>query len=84
MGRRHKAVVEQAGKRTAGEIMKTDLITVGQDTPIDEAILLMTTRGIKRLPVVGPHGTFLGMISRDSLLRAAITGGQESGYASVG
>ena len=70
--------------KTAGEIMKTDLITVGQDTPIDEAIGLMTARGIKRLPVVGPDGTFLGMISRDSLLRAAITGGQESGYASIG
>ncbi|HON92376.1 MAG: DUF190 domain-containing protein [Phycisphaerae bacterium] len=84
LGKRHKAVVEEARKRTAGEIMKTDLITVGQDTPIDEAIGLMTARGIKRLPVVGPDGTFLGMISRDSLLRAAITGGQESGYASIG
>jgi len=84
LGKRHKAVVEEARKRTAGEIMKTDLITVGQATPIDEAIGLMTARGIKRLPVVGPDGTFLGMISRDSLLRAAITGGQESGYASIG
>ncbi len=84
MGKRHRAIVEEARKHTAGEIMKTDLITVGQETPIEEAILLMTARGIKRLPVIGPDGTFLGMISRDSLLRAAITGGQESGYASVG
>lgn len=84
LGKRHKAVVEETRKRTASEIMKTDLITVGQDTPIDEAIGLMTARGIKRLPVVGPDGMFLGMVSRDSLLRAAITGGQESGYASMG
>lgn len=84
LGKRHKAVVEEARKRTAGEIMKTDLVTVSQDTPIDEAIGLMTARGIKRLPVIGPDGAFLGMVSRDSLLRAAITGGQESGYASVG
>lgn len=84
LGKRHKAVVEEARKRTAGEIMKTDLVTVGQDTSIDEAIGLMTARGIKRLPVVGPDGAFLGMVSRDSLLRAAITSGEESGYASVG
>jgi CBS domain-containing protein len=84
MGQRHKAVVEEARKRTAGEIMKTDLIVVGPDTPIDEAIRLMTAHEIKRLPVVDPDGAFLGMVSRDSLLRAAIVDVQQSGYASMG
>lgn len=84
MGQRHKAVVEQARKRTAGEIMRTDLVTVGPETPIDEAIRLMTAHQIKRLPVVGPDGAFLGMVSRDSLLRAAIVDTQQPGYASFG
>ncbi|MCU0917101.1 MAG: DUF190 domain-containing protein [Planctomycetes bacterium] len=72
LGQRHRAVVEQARKQTAGEVMKTDLVTVGPESPIDEAIRLMVAHQIKRLPVVGPDGAFLGIVSRDSLLRAAI------------
>ncbi len=76
MGKRHKAVVDQARKQTAREIMKTDLVTIDEEAPIDEAIAVMTAKGIKRLPVVGADGKFKGMISRDSLLRAALAGGQ--------
>lgn len=84
MGERHKAVVEQARRQTAGEIMKTDLVTVGPETPIEEAIQLMIAHQIKRLPVVGPDGVFLGVVSRDSLLRAALVDTQQRGYASYG
>ncbi len=70
MGKRHKAVVDQARKRTAGEVMKSDLVTIREDAHIDEAIGLMTARQIKRLPVVDAEGRFKGMLSRDSLLRA--------------
>lgn len=73
MGKRHKAVVEQARKRTAGEIMKTDLVTIGEEATIDEAVRVMTERQIKRLPVVDSAGMFKGMVSRDSLLRAALS-----------
>jgi CBS domain-containing protein len=72
MERRHQAVMEQAQKDTAGKIMKTDLVTVREDALIEEAIRLMTTNKIKRLPVVGTDGEFKGMLSRDSLLRAGI------------
>jgi CBS domain-containing protein len=78
LGQRHKAVVEQARKRTAGEIMKTDLVTVREESPIDDAIRLMTERQIKRLPVVDAGGKFMGMVSRDSLLRAGMSPGQPS------
>jgi len=76
MGKRHKAVVDQARKRTAGEIMKADLVTIREDAHIDEAIRLMTDKQIKRLPVVDVEGEFKGMVSRDSLLRAGIGGSQ--------
>jgi CBS domain-containing protein len=69
MGQRHKAAIEEARKRTAGEVMRKDLITVTEDATLDEAIRLMTDHNIKRLPVVERDGTFLGMISRDALLR---------------
>jgi CBS domain-containing protein len=74
MGKRHKTVVDQARKRIAGEIMKTDLVTIGEDAPIDEAIRVMTQKQIKRLPVVDAEGKFKGMVSRDSLLRAGMGG----------
>jgi CBS domain-containing protein len=74
MGKRHKAVVDQARKRTAGEIMKSDLATIPEEASIDEAIRLMTAKQIKRLPVVDAEGQFKGMVSRDSLLRAGIGG----------
>jgi CBS domain-containing protein len=72
MGMRHKIVMEQAQKRTAGQIMKTDLVTIQGDAPIEEAIRLMTTHQIKRLPVVDSDAKFKGMVSRDSLLRAGL------------
>jgi len=37
---------------------------------VEEAIRLMVEHGIKRLPVIDDDGTFSGMVSRDSLLRA--------------
>ncbi len=49
--------------------MTSDLITVGEDALIEEAVALMTEKAIKRLPVVDGKGRFKGMISRDSLLR---------------
>jgi len=39
---------------------------------IDEAIKLMTEKGIKRLPVLDADGRFKGLVSRDSLLRAGM------------
>lgn len=70
LGRRHGTATETAGAKTAGELMKTGLITIGEDAPIEEAIRIMTENGIKRLPVVDAEGRFLGLVSRDSLLRA--------------
>lgn len=60
---------------TAGEVMNTDLITVGEEMLIEEAIGLMIDRGLKRLPVVDAGGRFSGMISRDSLLRTGFGAG---------
>jgi CBS domain-containing protein len=55
--------------RTAAEVMKTGLITVREDTPIEDSIRLMAEKALKRLPVVDAEGKFKGMISRDALLR---------------
>jgi CBS domain-containing protein len=68
-GRQHQDVVQCLQSRTAGEVMKTDLVIVKEDTSLQKAMTLMTQKALKRLPVVDKEGKFKGMISRDSLLR---------------
>lgn len=72
MGQRHKSVIEDACKRTAGEFMRTDIVSVREETSLDEVVSLMTSKQLKRLPVTGPHGELLGVISRDAVLRAGL------------
>jgi CBS domain-containing protein len=67
--RRHRELSEYLRARTAAEVMNTRIITVPEDAPLEEAIRLMLSHKIKRLPVLDPEGIFKGMISRDSLLR---------------
>jgi len=55
---------------TADQIMNSEIVTVREDAPIEDAIRVMIERAIKRLPVLDSEGKFKGMISRDSLLRA--------------
>lgn len=58
--------------RTAAEIMNRNVVVIKEDATLDEAVRLMTEKGVKRLPVVDSVGVFKGMISRDSVLRVAI------------
>ena len=55
--------------KTAKDVMNTQCITVLEDASIDEAIGIIVSLGIKRLPVLDVHGIFKGLISRESLLR---------------
>jgi len=69
---RRRAPEVLGGAGVARDVMKKDLVTVEEDTPIEEAIGLMAEKGLKRLPVVDEAGIFRGMVSRDSLLRAGL------------
>ncbi|MDA8116764.1 MAG: DUF190 domain-containing protein [Actinomycetota bacterium] len=78
--RRQSELLEHLAAKTAADVMKTDIVTVAEETPIEEAVRLMLEHAIKRLPVIDREGKFKGMISRDSLLRAGFasngTGGR--------
>jgi len=65
-----RATARGMSTRTAADVMKAEVITVTEDTPIEQAIHLMAQHGLKRLPVVDPEGRFLGMISRQAVLSA--------------
>lgn len=72
-GRRHRELREYLRAGTAADVMNTDIVTIREDAPVEEAIRVMLDGGIKRLPVLDEEGRFRGMISRDSLLRAGFS-----------
>lgn len=56
--------------RTAADVMTSPVITVTTDTPTTEAIQLMISYKIKRLPVIDQQGHVVGIIGRADVLRA--------------
>lgn len=61
---------ERLAARTAAEAMGAPAITVGAEETVSEAARLMTSLGIKRLPVVDDEGTLIGIVTRADLVRA--------------
>ena len=53
----------------AGNIMTTEVITVGKDTPIYDAVELMATNNITGIPVVDKDMTLLGILTEKDVLR---------------
>jgi len=72
VARRHERLIEQTQMKTAADAMTTDLVTVKEDTRIEDAIKLMSEHSIKRLPVIDENGIFKGLVSRDSVLKAGV------------
>lgn len=58
-----------AKERNVGDVMSTEMITVGPDADHTEAARIMEKTGVKRLPVVDGSG-LRGLISRADILRA--------------
>src|SRR5271169_1155688 len=58
----------------AHQIMTPQVITVGADTPIVEAVNMMLRHHVSGLPVVDAAGRLIGIISEGDFLRRAETG----------
>ncbi len=54
---------------TARDVMKTQLVTVTQETPISEAIALLLQHRISGLPVVDGDFNLVGILTEKDLLR---------------
>ena len=52
-----------------GEVMTEDVVTVSEDTDIDDAAAAMDSRGVRRLPVADVEGHAVGMIGLDDLYK---------------
>lgn len=53
---------------TVGDIMLPHLSTIEEDADIFDAIKLMTSKGIRRLPVIDKYGNLIGILTLDDLL----------------
>lgn len=53
---------------TAGDLMTSPAVTIGPHATVPAAARLMSTHHVRRLPVVGEHGTIVGIVSRRDLL----------------
>jgi CBS domain-containing protein len=61
---RRESLLAQLTQRQAGEIMTTPVIMIGRDRPLSDAVDLMLSKKVKRLPVVDDAGRLVGMVSR--------------------
>ncbi|GAB3251323.1 CBS domain-containing protein [Nocardioides dilutus] len=55
--------------RVVGDVMSTHPVTVAPETDLAAAVELMTTLGIKSVPVVDRHHRLAGMLSRSDVVR---------------
>jgi len=54
--------------RTAGDVMKREVVTVNEDTPIADIVDLFAKHAIKRVPVVR-EGKLVGIVARADIIR---------------
>lgn len=57
---------------SARDVMRVDPVTVREDEPIESALALLTAHRLKRLPVVAAGGRFVGVLSRDAVVRTGL------------
>lgn len=59
------------GSLTAGDAMSRELVTVGDNASLIEAVSQMGQQGIRRLPVTDDDGLLIGVLSMDDVLAQA-------------
>jgi CBS domain-containing protein len=61
----------RGNSRKIGDIMTAPVISVTEDTPVEDIVQIMEQRHIKRVPVVRGH-TLIGIVTRANMLRALV------------
>jgi CBS domain-containing protein len=57
---------------TAADLMTAPATTISLESTLTEALQLMLSQGIKRLPVVDGDGRLVGLLGRAALLRGLL------------
>lgn len=61
----------RAADLTVGEVARPHVVTCGPDDEVHDALAAMKQHQVRRLPVVGPTGTVIGVISMNDIVRSA-------------
>jgi CBS-domain-containing membrane protein len=69
---RLESVFNQMADRQAAEVMTTPVVMIAEDRQLAEAVELMLTKGVKRLPVVDETGCLTGNLSRLDVFRTVM------------
>lgn len=67
-GQASQALADQSLESPLGELMRTEPVSVAPGTPISEALQLMHQRRLGSIPVVGPGGEVVGILTRYDVL----------------
>jgi len=54
---------------TAGELMRSEIVTVAEANDVYETAELMRFKGVRRVPVVDDQGGLVGIVTLDDLLK---------------
>lgn len=60
-------VISKTG-RTAADIMTREVVSVNEETPAEEVAHILSSRRVRRIPVIG-NGQLVGIVSRSDLVR---------------
>lgn len=69
---RMDAVLKHLAQHNTTEVMTTPVVTIGEDRQLVQAVDMMLTKGVKRLPVVDDAGHLTGMLSRLDIFRTVM------------
>jgi CBS domain-containing protein len=69
------------GATTAGEMMTPHVVTIAADATLAEAAALLTDKGVTAVPVVGPDGRPVGVLSRTDVVAHDCEGAEADGPA---
>ena len=64
----------ELARLTAGDLMSTDLVTVGPDMSIVDVIRVLVEARVSGAPVIEDDGTFCGVVSEYDCLRIMTAG----------
>ncbi len=67
-----EAVMATLGRKRVEEIMTAPAVIIQEDRPLTEAVDIMLTNKLKRLPVVGKGGRLVGMLSRLDIFKTVM------------
>ncbi len=59
---------DELGTLEIGDVMSRELISAREDEPLEDVLKRMRRQGIRRIPVVRPNGSLVGILALDDVL----------------